>query len=443
MKINRIFKVLGIAGVAALSLLALNTKVEAGTIGVSPVSFSNKHLKPGQSYTQEFIISRTDFNEETNIEIEIDAPNIKDWFSFDPGESFTIPSGQERFSLEITSTVPESAALKSYTGEIRIVGRPKDAEQEGDVSIIPGVVIDIDLKLTSKDVVDLQVLEVKSEDSEEGDPIKISVKFKNNGNVDTAPTKITLNLQDLKQKSLEKLENDEIESIKAGGTKETLVTFSTDQEAGEYFGIVKVYYKDEVLWDDRVVINITEKKEIPIIEGQKEAAKTSNLLWILIIILFAGGSLILIIIAQKKREETEPSKKAPTEEKSSIADIQIPAPLLILILFSFTFIIVFALYQVISGYRTPSVEFKESEEEKVEEEYESTEVEGVKTSVVKDNKVYYKIFAENDASSEAIYLAKEGENFELIEESGDWYKIKLPHDGIGWVHVSSVKEEAK
>jgi hypothetical protein len=51
----------------------------------------------------------------------------------------------------------------------------------------------------------------------------------------------------------------------------------------------------------------------------------------------------------------------------------------------------------------------------------------------------YRVYESNSLSSNVIYLAEEGEQFKMIQETAEWYRIELSDGQTGWLPKNSVK----
>ena len=79
----------------------------------------------------------------------------------------------------------------------------------------------------------------------------------------------------------------------------------------------------------------------------------------------------------------------------------------------------------------------------------SGETQGVQDSIVarglllrvlpKATSQGYLIYAEQDSNSKPIYTANDGEEFDVIDETENWYKVVVDNDIQGWIQKSSIK----
>ena len=182
------------AGVVATMFVALGVlskSVYAASIGVSPSDFYNEALMRGSTYEREFFITRSDTSVAADVTISIYSDdNIEDWFTFSPGNTFKLETGDDNVSFKVSATVPSDAEYKQYTGNI--VVQVAAEGQEGQVILVPGVNIKINLTVSDKQVRDFTVLKASVEAYEQGQALELDLEIKNDGNVNIAPSKVRL-----------------------------------------------------------------------------------------------------------------------------------------------------------------------------------------------------------------------------------------------------------
>ena len=220
--------------------LLTNVKAESSGIGISPSQISIEILKPGLSTTRQIIISRSVTTEDESFLITTDNTEGNSWLRFSPGKEITIKEGENRAEVLVTIAVPSDALYKRYSPNIHII-QQKDAQLTG-VSIQSGVVLNFDLLVTDKDVVSLKVLSAKIEDVVFGSDVIIALNIENQGNVESAPSKVSLSITDPKGNAIKTLETTDTKTIKALSTESQQVVFkNSNLPVGEYLAKLKVY----------------------------------------------------------------------------------------------------------------------------------------------------------------------------------------------------------
>jgi len=263
---------LGFGLLAGLVLLKGARPIWAG-FGISPAGLYHQHLKPGTCFSQTFVISRADPDDELVAVIETDLAEIEDWFQFEPGKKFTLPSGKKRVDFEIKVCPPSEAPFQRYQGVIRVKAAPREEEIVG-VSVVKGARIEVDLTTTEENFTDLIVRQIKISDVEGDQPIKVWLKIENRGNTVAAPDRLELEILDLRQQPLTTLTTEQLSPIPPSEIKEIEVSLETDLGSGEYFVWAKVYLGDQLLRKERLVFQISgrEKQALPEVESPRKMA---------------------------------------------------------------------------------------------------------------------------------------------------------------------------
>lgn len=238
-----------------LLLLSNASLVQAqSSLGISPPYILNESLLPGSTFEQEFILSRSDPNVDATARIEPDFGKFDDWIEFDKGLEFIMPEGEQRVPLVATIKVPDDAEVGSYKGAARI--NLSTAEDDGQVKLLPGVRIDVNMEVVSNTVRDIKVNLADIPDFPEGDDLGLILKINNQGNDSDGPSRVELTITDLLDNPIADLESDEIPGAKAFSVEDVEVKIDNSIEQGDYFALVKVYDENEVIFSDQVVFNV-------------------------------------------------------------------------------------------------------------------------------------------------------------------------------------------
>ncbi len=231
--------------------------------GVSPPRIKNHQLTPGSIYPVKIMLLRSSAEEDLRAVVKFTAQEMEPWIKIDKGEEFVLPAGELQVPMTVTFNIPKNAELGNYTGNINIKVLPKDGGS--GVSIALGARIDIDIALTNVSNPDFLVRTVSVPDFEKlGSPwnwkfwskifdsffyrVRVLASVENTSSVDTAPSKISLEVYDLvKSKVLEYGEDKTMEKIKAFSTGNVEASFPTKLPPGQYWGKVKVYKENEIV----------------------------------------------------------------------------------------------------------------------------------------------------------------------------------------------------
>ncbi len=308
----------------------LRSYIEASeiSIGVSPSSFSNDSLMPGSYYEQEIIISRANPDTDAKAVIEIEECSVENWISFDPGSEIELPKNEQRVTAKIKVDVPEYADLGSYNGYLRI--KLVREESDGQVTLVPAVRMDIDMKVTNVEVVDLEVKMVNIEDFAEGQTMIVMLRILNKGNVSSSLSKVKVDILDLDENKIVSIEKDEIDPVAPFTLDDIDVEYdNVDLDIGEYFADVFAY-NDSCIYEDRVAFKVIKgdgsiaedsDREIYSGDGTEITDRGSNKLLskilissgVIIVCILLVGVIVFIIKEIKERDEV--NKKYKKREK--------------------------------------------------------------------------------------------------------------------------------
>ena len=438
MKIYKIIKntLLGI-GILALSTLA----VHAG-FGVSPSNIDSQYLKPGAHFEQTFTLSRSGNLEEMQITIEPALKQMDTWFSYEPGKVFLFKRGEETLQFKVIVNVPSDAKYQGYDGVIRVMAVPTDRSVAG-VSITQGVRLDAQLIVTETDYQDLAILSITAQDTQNSNDLKINITGENKGNVDASPT-VKIKIMNLLKEVVEEHEITNIGSIKPNETQTLIARFKSELPSGEYFVEVSVYLDGKELRRETLVINI---ENVPIEEPKEGEDKgffysigsiltTIKDVWPYILI-----ALIIVIIAYlllTKAWERKDLEKNAQKWWAVLLGSKKESRTFLSLFFGVSILLILIMYPLVklSQEDTPKADI-EGETQGVQD---STVAGGLLLHVLpRSTSQGYVIYAEQDSNSKPIYTANDGEEFDVIDETENWYKVVVDNDIQGWIQKSSIK----
>lgn len=244
-----------------LIFLAWASIAQAG-FGVAPSEVWSDRLIPGSHFEQAIYLVRSKPDVSLKVEVEVEAEEVKDWISFEHGETFEIPAGHQQFPLKVIVDVPKDAEFKNYRGKIWIKTSPLEQE-EGMVGIALGAVVDINLTLSTEEIYGFAFRGVTIKDAEESRSIKVAVKLENIGNVKDKPSRIVLNIYDAYLTSIIKsYEITELEDVKPFETKSLAVRFPNKLPMGTYFGEIQVFKEGQIIGDAKQAFKVVERTGI-------------------------------------------------------------------------------------------------------------------------------------------------------------------------------------
>ncbi len=252
--------------------LGLVEKTQAG-FGISPPYFQNNNLTRNSHFEQKIYLGRGDPKDELVIEITINVPGANDWISIDKGESFLLAKGVKQIPMIVNVDVPEDADFGSYKGNIRVRVLPTKAAPQGQVTVVLGAQIDVDLDVLDKVIYDFKVWKVNIPNLSAGHKVwwfffpgrmNLNLQIENLGNIKAAPTKIEMDIYDSKEeKLLESFETTKIDKVEAFSTQNIFVKFPTRLPAGKYVVKFKIFKGEEVTREGSLDVSILPHGTIP------------------------------------------------------------------------------------------------------------------------------------------------------------------------------------
>ena len=442
MEINKIIKnaFLGI-GILVLSTLS----VHAG-FGVSPSNIDSQYLKPGSHFEQTFTLSRSGNLEEMQITIEPALKQMETWFTYQPGKVFLFKRGEETTQFKIVVNVPSDAQYQGYDGVIRVMAVPTDRSVAG-VSITQGVRLDAQLVVTETDYQDLAIISITAKDTQKSNDIQISIQGENKGNVSVSPS-VKVKIMNLLMEVLEEHEIKDIGSINPNETTTLIAKLKSELPSGEYFFEVTVFLDGKELRRERLVINIenvpteepTEEKEEGFFSFIGSIFTTVFDIWpyILIALIIVIVAYLLLDKAWKRKDLEKNAQKWWAVLLGSKKETRT----FLSLFFGVSILLILIMYPLVrlSQEDTPKADI-EGDTQGVQD---STVAGGLLLHVLpRSTSQGYLIYAEQNSNSKPIYTANDGEEFEVIDETEGWFKVKVSEDIIGWLEKTSVRSVTK
>lgn len=436
--------------VLSLSLLIFLPETVHAGFGISPAGITNSSLKKGTQYVQDMIISRSDPDEELIAVIEPELGEMNGWVTFEPSMNVTLPVGETRVPIKVIVNIPADAATKNYTGLFRILATPK--EKVKGVSIVKGARVDIKLATTEDSLIDLEIRAASIPDTYEKEEMTVDLKIQNNGNTNLAPSKVEVTVQNLLEKEIAVLETDIIEQAPAYVFSDVKAIIKNHGlVAGEYYGNIKVFVGGESRYENKVVFNVLPEKVFEeVCSGAPEVISNNRLP------IFIGVSLLgLALTAYYTYKEMQKDKKMQKNKK-----------LINLLVFIFFLVIMYLVFiQDVIGVMerkcwmelvppTQNSEDKQPEATSVPLVEPLSSVQGAETEKTDESQTTfdelnvglttqdskYRVYETNSLSANVIYLAEEGEQFKMIQETAEWYRIELSNGQTGWLPKNSTKD---
>lgn len=227
--------------------------------GVSPADLTFDYLTPGMTVEEEFLVSRSDTNNEANVSVETDIDGANDWVKIEPDNNFTISKGKQTETMKVVITVPDDAEYKTYKGYLTL--KIVEGENTAGVSIIGGVGIAVNLTLTKMEVAKLLVRRLDLPNINQGEPIKLTLATDNKGNKKTTLEKVEMIVRDIYGNELFKGKYSSFDQIEPGKKSDLIAEFDNELIVGEYNVDVSAYFQGEQIRKDNLVFSVLKKPE--------------------------------------------------------------------------------------------------------------------------------------------------------------------------------------
>ncbi len=262
---------------------------------VGPLSFGISgslkldNLRPGMSFDHQVVVSRSGYDGEMDVTIELESEEISEWMSFRPSNQFVFPAGEGQFPVTVSVNIPEDAEFGVYNGKVTFQAQAKSADT-GTMGVAINVGAALLAELTVGDSVfsDYYVRSVDFLDILQNEETQVKVAIVNNGNVPDGPDDISFQLFDrFGDLSLGfSQEDNAFEKIAPFNKGEQVVSFPINTKGltpGQYRGKVRVYGDSKQVYEsNKVIFRINESgiSSIP------------SILWLVL-----GGIGLLILIS--------------------------------------------------------------------------------------------------------------------------------------------------
>lgn len=252
-----------------LGVLAAAPLAEA-SFGITPPYVRNTSLTRNSVYEQQILLVRGTPDTDQKAEISIDAPGIEDWITIDQGDEIALPRGEQKVPMKVRVQVPADAEFQQYSGRIRIRTLPADGSiRRGAVNISLGAVVQLDLTVIDKEILDFRVRRVDFPDLNAGrkvgwlyfpGKIRFGMVIENTGNVNVAPSKVAMDIYDRNGEVL--LEETEhigrIETVEPFGTREVTANLPTRLPTGNYLARYRIHNGEDVEQQGEIAFSIRE-----------------------------------------------------------------------------------------------------------------------------------------------------------------------------------------
>lgn len=237
-------------------LLALSIAPLASAMGLSPGEATVTNVLRGGYSERSFRVYNTD-SVPVQMKVEFRGP-AKDWINVTPGMTFEVGANKVA-SITLNIQPPSDTPNGLYESVMTVTGTPAASAGGGTVSrIATGVQARVAIEVVDKEVLSLAILETRVESIEYRQPLVISVRAKNMGNVRARP-KVSVAIIDASGKEVKTAEDNGNE-IQPTQTKEFKVVIPTqDLETGRYTAKVSITMGGTSIAENQLDFEILEK----------------------------------------------------------------------------------------------------------------------------------------------------------------------------------------
>ena len=250
-----------------LFLILLIPSVSA--LGIERVEFFEVEQGSTQTIEIDVYTSPTELENEFTYEILSNDQNIHDWITVSP-EKFIMPPGEQRQSITATLTIPITAELGDYNGELKYAGsRISGGGTIGYTVATKSILHFKVVKEGAKKKIDFITMEANSH-IKPNEIAKFSSTLKNTGNI---PTNFYVSL--IIEEDYEEVFTVNSAPMNMGvGLFEDITLYWEPEQEGNYTGHFKIMFDDSV--DDIKGTILKSDSFLVIVSNQIPASQTNN-----------------------------------------------------------------------------------------------------------------------------------------------------------------------
>jgi len=237
----------------------LGIKICFAGFGISPPYVFSDNLMPGSHYEQSISLIRSETEKEAKVAIQRIIPEIDSWITIENQDNLKFAPGDTKVIMKVLIDVPKDAKMTQYKGKM-LVSIPATQEVAGGASIALGAQIDVDLTVSDKVIDDFEITSVKILDCFQGEDIRALFGIRNKGNIELQPKKIVMEIYDINEQNLLDMVDGNALGVVPSNTRADIeVRFLPKlQTPGVYWAKIKVYNKDQIVYDEKVFLSIKQ-----------------------------------------------------------------------------------------------------------------------------------------------------------------------------------------
>jgi len=401
-------------------VLLVPFSVKAVSMSTSPANMIMENLLPGSSYEYPITFQLQDLTSDAKVTISTELTGFDNWITFLPSKEFIYKSDLEKQIITVKVDVPTDAIVQNYKGYIRI--NVVDPTNQAMTSIVSGSRIDVSLDLTTKVIEKLDIVAASIDSFKADSPLSLMINLHNVGNGNLTITKATINVIGTDNSEVATLNSDTNITIPAFSFKESTLEFTNKLEAGSYKANIVLFKGSEIIASQTIPFSVDKSSAIvsttPVLD--------SNLSLVIIVLIVIAFLILAYIVFIGIRNNSK---------KNTVTMVLLSALVLPMI--------AYLGYQYQQYSLTKSMLDNNQKVEKailgvsIDVAEPTTAVEEPSFKTITD-KGEYIVFEKADYNSKQIALVKAGDNFNAVED-GDWYKITLENNTVGYLPKTSIK----
>lgn len=391
-------------------------------MSTSPANMIMENLLPGSTYEYPITFQLQDLTSDAKVSITTELVGFDNWITFSPSKEFIYKTGLEKQIITVKVAVPTNAIVQNYKGYIRV--NVVDPTNQAMTSIVSGSRIDVSLDLTTKVIEKLDIVAASIDSFKADNPLSLKINLHNTGNGDLTISKATIQVTKTDNSEVVTLSSDTNITVPAFTFKESTVDFTNRLEAGAYKANIILYKGSEVIASS--VIPFSVDKSSAIISTTPDL--DTNLSLVIIVLIVIAFLILAYIVFIGIRNNTK---------KNTVTMVVLSALVLPMIAY------LGYQYQQFNVTKSMVQEHKNQQAEKAVlglsiDVTEPTDVVEETIHKTVTDKGEYIVFEKADYDSKQVALVKAGDNFNAVEE-GDWYKITLQDNTVGYLPKTSIK----
>lgn len=233
----------------------------AAAFGIAPPYVTNENLKPGSNFVYVIDLNTNDPSQDMTVKTKVTGDEeLMKWLSIRNQGNLIMPKGEQHVPMYVELNVPADAKLGQYKGGISVTVEPRNkSAQTGDISILLGGHINVDLNVVDYDVTDYWVKAISLSPVIEGQPLRMKMSLKNLGNTPVNSVKTEVEVLDYKTEAL--IAKGSAEQLNASIYPHTvkdaeLTADIAPLEAGNYWVNVNAYKDGKSVYKNRLYLGV-------------------------------------------------------------------------------------------------------------------------------------------------------------------------------------------